>query len=156
MQTPAVSVGGGGGGEACSVGCSVPDTLSPCGGAQGSLWGWLMSAAPTPPLLLLPAALGTHACASNGSWFWTLFAFRIGITGNIKCVNSWDHRLGPSCWGLCQPFFAGVPWPSFVCSHSKAEEAIDWELKWLKHHRTQTRASQACRAPKHVDKCVCV
>lgn len=92
----------------------------------------------------------------NGSWFWTLFAFQIGITGNIKCINSWDHRLGPSCWDLCRPFSAGAPWPSFVCSHSKAEEAIDRELKWLKHHSTQTRASQACWAPKHTDKCVCV
>ena len=71
-------------------------------------------------------------------------------------MNSWDHRLGPSCWGLCRPFSAVVPWPPFVCLYSKAEKAIDWELKWLKHHRTQTRASQACWAPKHMAVCVCV
>ena len=51
-----------------------------------------------PPLLpqaSLPSSLPpwapTHVL-QNGSWFLTLFAFRIGITGNIKCMNSWDHN----------------------------------------------------------------
>ena len=70
----------GGGGEACSVGCSVPDNRGPSGGAQGSLRGWLKTAAPTPPLLLLPAALGTHASASK--WLMVL---------DTVCLSNWNH-----------------------------------------------------------------